>query len=155
MRDWLQLLAEYKRAAPISRPHYICLTMNSVQYITLVDWMWLREKWLVRRIAFAPVYKPEDTLVIKVMKESWGFAEEPVSGRVYRVDLEDMATFLRGQFYHTILKEPDTWDITIGTKDMATFMFLDPLLRDKVVYLGEKVNVEEEVSGLIKAENVN
>ncbi|GBM36348.1 hypothetical protein AVEN_176049-1 [Araneus ventricosus] len=23
MRDWLQLLAEYKRAAPIARPHYI------------------------------------------------------------------------------------------------------------------------------------
>ncbi|GBM66620.1 hypothetical protein AVEN_120349-1, partial [Araneus ventricosus] len=84
-----------------------------------------------------------------------GFAEEPVSGREYRVDLEDVAPFLRGQFYHTVLKEPDTWDVTIGTKDMATFMFLEPLLRDKVVYLGEKVNVEEEVSGLIKAESVN
>ncbi|GBO29808.1 hypothetical protein AVEN_108196-1, partial [Araneus ventricosus] len=65
------------------------------------------------------------------------------------------ASFLRGQFYHTILKEPDTWDVTIATKDMATCMFLEPLLRDKVVYLGEKVNVEEEVSGLIKAETVN
>ncbi|GBN16707.1 hypothetical protein AVEN_49352-1 [Araneus ventricosus] len=30
---------------------------------------------------------------------------------------------------------------------MATFMFLEPLLRDKVVYLGEKVNVDEEVKG--------
>ncbi|GBM09673.1 hypothetical protein AVEN_74872-1 [Araneus ventricosus] len=125
--------------------------------------MWLREKWIVRRIAFAPIYKPEDTLVITARKETWGtftfdevqkntnlhplsgFAEEPVSGREYRVDLEDMASFLRGQFYHTILKEPDTWDITIGAKDMATFMFLEPLLRDKVVYLDEKVNVEEEV----------
>ncbi|GBM81156.1 hypothetical protein AVEN_29376-1, partial [Araneus ventricosus] len=84
-----------------------------------------------------------------------GFAEEPVSGREYRVDLEDVAPFLRGQFYHTVLKEPDTWDVTIGTKDMATFMFLEPLLRDKVVYIGEKVNVEEEVCGLVKAENVN
>ncbi|GBN59171.1 hypothetical protein AVEN_120375-1 [Araneus ventricosus] len=101
MRDWLQLLAEYKRAAPIARPHYICLTMNSVQYIALADWM--REKWLVRRITFAPIYKPEDTLVITVRKESWGaftfdevqkntnlhplsgFAEEPVSGREYSV----------------------------------------------------------------------
>ncbi|GBL90194.1 hypothetical protein AVEN_95134-1, partial [Araneus ventricosus] len=84
-----------------------------------------------------------------------GFAEEPVSGREYRVDLQDVAPFLRGQFYHTVLKEPDTWDVTIGTKDMATFMFLEPLLRDKVVYIGEKVNVEEEVCGLVKAENVN
>ncbi|GBM53853.1 hypothetical protein AVEN_188771-1, partial [Araneus ventricosus] len=48
-------------------------------------------------------------------------------------DLEDVAPFLRGQFYHTVLKEPDTWDVTIGTKDMATFMFLEPLVRDKVV----------------------
>ncbi|GBO13911.1 hypothetical protein AVEN_186786-1 [Araneus ventricosus] len=46
--------------------------MNSVQYLALADWMWLREKWLVRRIAFAPVYKPEDTLVVSVKKESWG-----------------------------------------------------------------------------------
>ncbi|GBM45867.1 hypothetical protein AVEN_180731-1 [Araneus ventricosus] len=113
-------------------------------------------------IAFAPVHKPEDTLVVTVREESWGmftfeevqkntnlhplsgFVEEPVSGREYRVNLEDVAHFLKGQFYHTILKEPDTWDVTIGTKDMATFMFLEPLLRDKVVYLGEKVNVEEE-----------
>ncbi|GBN77888.1 hypothetical protein AVEN_259274-1 [Araneus ventricosus] len=146
--------------------------MNSIQYLALADWMWLSEKWLVRRIAFAPVYKPEDTLVVTVRKESWGmftfeevqkntnlhplsgFVEEPVSGRENREDLEDMASFLRGQFYHTVLKEPDTWDVTIGTKDMATFMFLEPLLRDKVVYLGEKVNVEEEVAGLIKAETV-
>ncbi|GBN95866.1 hypothetical protein AVEN_101338-1 [Araneus ventricosus] len=145
--------------------------MNSVQYIALADWMWLREKWLVRRITFAPIYKPEDTLVITVRKESWdtftfdevqkntnlhpfsGFAE--VSGREYRVDLEDMDPFLRSQFYHTILKEPDTWDITVGTKDIPTFMFLEPLLTDKVVYLGEKENVEEEVSGVIKAETVN
>ncbi|GBL90197.1 hypothetical protein AVEN_95135-1 [Araneus ventricosus] len=147
--------------------------MNTVQYIALADWMWMRGKWLVRRIAFAPVYKPEDTLVITVKSESWGtftfdevqkntnlhplsgFAEEPVGGREYRVDLEDVAPFLRGQFYHTVLKEPDTWDVTIGTKDMATFMFLEPLLRDKVVYIGEKVNVEEEVCGLVKAESVN
>ncbi|GBN14317.1 hypothetical protein AVEN_177816-1, partial [Araneus ventricosus] len=122
--------------------------MNSVQYLALADWMWLREKWLVRRIAFAPVYKPEDTLVVSVKKESW----EPLSGREFRVDLEDVAPFLRGQFYHAVLKEPDTWDVTIGTKDMTTFMFLEPLLRDKVVYLGERVNVEEEVAGLVKVE---
>ncbi|GBM51858.1 hypothetical protein AVEN_186157-1 [Araneus ventricosus] len=52
------------------------------------------------------------------------------SGRELKVDLEDMASFLRGQFYHTNLKEPNTWYVTFGTKDMATFMILESVLRD-------------------------
>ncbi|GBM65445.1 hypothetical protein AVEN_71124-1 [Araneus ventricosus] len=74
------------------------MSNRNIQYVALVDWMWLCEKWMVRRIVVAPVYKSEDTLVITMKKESWGlftfkevqknanvlplsgFVEEPVSG---------------------------------------------------------------------------
>ncbi|GBM29176.1 hypothetical protein AVEN_27793-1 [Araneus ventricosus] len=85
----------------------ISLTMSSrsVQYVALADWMWSCQKWTVRRIAFAPVCKPDDTLVVTVKKESWGlftfdkvqknsnlhtlsgFVQQPVSGREFKVDL--------------------------------------------------------------------
>ncbi|GBO02840.1 hypothetical protein AVEN_182346-1 [Araneus ventricosus] len=54
-KDWLQLLAEYKKGCLIARPHYSD-RMNSVQYFCVGRLMWMRGKWLVRRIAFATYY---------------------------------------------------------------------------------------------------
>lgn len=95
-----------------------------MQYVSLADWMWLHEKWCVRKLAFAPGWAPEETLVIMPTKESWGlftyeevqkictvhplngFVDEPVQGKVFCVEFKEMEAFLRGQFYHTILKAP-------------------------------------------------
>ncbi|KAF8782548.1 hypothetical protein HNY73_012817 [Argiope bruennichi] len=138
-------------------------TMDSVQYIALADWMMKDGKWRVRRLAFSPTVHPDETLVVVPTKESWGnfsyqdmetnctvhplngFPKEICMGREFKVELESMENFLRGQFYMTILKNPDAWDIKIGTFDMATFMFLQPLWKDKIVFLGERLNVETEV----------
>ncbi|GBO07481.1 hypothetical protein AVEN_83927-1, partial [Araneus ventricosus] len=76
---------------------------------------------------------------------------ETTGGKEFRVELNDLDSFVKGQFYHTILKELDTWDVSIGTYDMATFMLLELMLGDKMVYLGPKVNVEEEVVDQVKS----
>lgn len=169
-------LVEYKRARSQSSNHHIAaallaryiMSLTSVQYMACADWMWINEKWMVRQIAFAPVWAPDDTLVVTVKKDSWGlftfaevqknvnlhplqgFVDKSPKGRQFQVELDKVESFLRGQFYHTVLKEPDSWDVTIGTKDLATFMYLEPILRDKMVFLGEKVDIESTVSEWIK-----
>ncbi|KAF8789382.1 PiggyBac transposable element-derived protein like [Argiope bruennichi] len=138
-------------------------TMDRVQYLALADWMMKDGNWRVRRLAFSPTVNPEETFVVVPTKQSWGsftyqdvetnctvhplngFPMEICMGREFKVELDSMENFLRGQCYMTILKNPDAWDIKIGTFDMATFMFRQPLWKDKIVFLAERLNVETEV----------
>ncbi|GBN96644.1 hypothetical protein AVEN_237172-1 [Araneus ventricosus] len=121
------------------------------------------------QVAFAPVWDPENILVVVPTKESWGlftfeeiqknfsvhplngFHGETTGGKEFRVVPNDLDSFVKGQFYHTILKEPGVWNVSIGTYDMAAFMLLESMLGDKMVYLGPKVSVEEEVVDQVKS----
>ncbi|KAF8789578.1 hypothetical protein HNY73_007508 [Argiope bruennichi] len=48
------------------------MSLDSVQYLALADWMMKDGKWRVRRIAFSPTVDPDETLVAVSTKEYWG-----------------------------------------------------------------------------------
>ncbi|KAF8789575.1 hypothetical protein HNY73_007505 [Argiope bruennichi] len=139
------------------------MSLDSVQFLALAGWMMKDGKWRVRRLAFSPTVNSDETLVVVPTKESWGsftyqdvetyctvhplngFPLENCIGREFKVELDSMENFLRGQFYLIILKNPNTWDVKSGTFDMATFMFLQPIWKNKIVFLGERLKLETEV----------
>ncbi|GBM20094.1 hypothetical protein AVEN_225515-1 [Araneus ventricosus] len=142
------------------------MATRQIDYVAHMDWMWYDRRWIPKRIVFAQTYNPHqsDPLVVTIAPESLkkfsfqdvlknlklyplnGFQPED-EGNTYlkprQVPLKRLRKFLAKDFYNYELKDPDNgWDVFIGTYDWATFMFLEPILPEKVIYLGEKWNAK-------------
>lgn len=137
-----------------------------VNYIAQSEWIWYKGGYLPHRIVFISTYNPSETLVVLPTEESLNeftyadvlknlntfplkvFQEHRVEGKEFRVPINEINKYLSGFFYEKVLKEQDGWDVLIGTDDMATFIYLEPLLPEKVFFMGELKNAEEEAMNL-------
>ncbi|GBM53930.1 hypothetical protein AVEN_64850-1 [Araneus ventricosus] len=132
-----------------------------VDFTVCTEWMWYDGNYIPNKLVFASTYDSSETFVVSLTDESlnaftyydviknlntWPlntFQREEVQGKEYRVPLNEFEDFIVDEFYETKLKEPHGWDVTIGTDDMATFIYLEPLLHDKIKYLGKQINATE------------
>ncbi|GBN16688.1 hypothetical protein AVEN_224693-1 [Araneus ventricosus] len=140
----------------------------TVDYVSTIEWIWYDGDYIPKRIVFASTKGMNETFVVLPTQDSLtsftyqdvvkNLTTWPLSGfqddenqydsnrKTFRKPLNDLANFVAGDFYETILKRhADSPTPIIGTYDMDVFMYLEPdMPPGQVVYLGGKKDAEQE-----------
>ncbi|GFR17957.1 hypothetical protein TNCT_543781 [Trichonephila clavata] len=127
-------------------------------FFVSIDWMRYRSEWVPHRLLFADPYtyktvdiRPDlgslryftyqDVQVNLKYVPSLFRQEDWISPNVVRVPVEE---FLKSRLVKEHLPfNENLWDLTIGTKDLATYMYLDRFIPDVLSYIGKRDNTAE------------
>ncbi|GFX40543.1 uncharacterized protein TNCV_2373271 [Trichonephila clavipes] len=142
-------------------------TRPNCDYLVSIEWMRYQRQWVPYRIFFASPFDNRQVEIrpsleslqsfsyqdiVKNLKHSHSLLEEDEKwDHIVRVPQEELEHFIKVHLVKDYLKrENHGWDVVIGASDMATYMYLEPIIPEVMQYVGEEHQAERVVHDMMK-----
>ncbi|GFX70880.1 hypothetical protein TNCV_1688631 [Trichonephila clavipes] len=134
-----------------------------------IEWMRCQRQWVPYRIFFASPFDNRQVEIrpsleslqsfyyqdiVKNLKSSHSFMKMDENwdhNDIVQVPQKELEEFIKVHLLKSYLeRENHGWDLVIGASDMATYMYLDPIISEVMQYVGEEHQAETVVHDMIK-----